>query len=313
MSASASSPPPPAIVTRLRAAGCVFAEDEARLLVSAASTPADLAAMVDRRAAGLPLEHVVGWAEFCGLRITVDPGVFVPRRRSEFLVRQAAGLARRDAGRPGQDPAPAFQASAGHPGQVAATARQASGSRPGREGRPAVIVDLCCGSGALGAALAASLDRAELHAADIDPAAVRCARRNLAARGGRVYEGDLYQPLPPALRGRVDILLANVPYVPTDAVRTLPPEARLHEARLALDGGPDGLDVLRRVAVAAPLWLAPGGHLLVETSEDQALPAAEAFALGGLAARVVSSADLNATVVIGTRPARPACREEPGR
>ena len=118
-----------------------------------------------------------------------------------------------------------------------------------------------------------------------------------------MYEGDLYQPLPSTLRGRVDILLANVPYVPTEAVRTLPPEARLHEARLALDGGPDGLDVLRRVAAAASLWLAPGGHLLVETSEHQALRAAEAFALGGLAARVVSSADQNTTVVIGTRAA----------
>jgi release factor glutamine methyltransferase len=278
MSASASSPPPSAIVTRLRAAGCVFAEDEARLLMSAASTPADLAAMVDQRAAGLPLEHVVGWAEFCGLRIAVDPGVFVPRRRSEFLVRQAVAAARRPA------------------------------DRPGRAGRPAVIVDLCCGSGALGAAVTAALDRAELHAADLDPAAVRCARRNLAACGGRAYEGDLYQPLPSTLRGRVDILLANVPYVPTQAVSTLPPEARLHEARLALDGGPDGLDVLRRVAAAAPHWLAPGGHLLIETSERQALRAAEAFALAGLPARVVSSPDLNATVIIGTRPARPACR-----
>ena len=162
---------------------------------------------------------------------------------------------------------------------------------------------MCCGSGALGAALTAALDRVELHAVDIDPAAVRCARRNLAACGGRVYEGDLYQPLPSTLRGRVDILLANVPYVPTEAVRTLPPEARLHEARLALDGGPDGLDVLRRVAAAASLWLAPGGHLLIETSERQALRAAEAFARDGLAARVVSSADLNATVVIGTRAA----------
>ena len=95
MATSASSPPPSAIVTRLRAAGCVFAEDEARLLISAASTPADLAAMVARRAAGQPLEHVVGWAKFCGLRIAVDPGVFVPRRRSEFLVRQAVGLAGR--------------------------------------------------------------------------------------------------------------------------------------------------------------------------------------------------------------------------
>jgi len=294
-------------VTRLRAAGCVFAEDEARLLISAASTPADLAAMVDRRAAGLPLEHVVGWAEFYGLRIAVDPGVFVPRRRSEFLVRQAADLAHGAASPPDQALSPASQATAGYPGQ--APARQASASRPGRAGPPVVIVDLCCGSGALGAALTAELGRAELHAADVDPAAARCARRNLAAFGGRVYEGDLYRPLPPTLRGRVDILLANVPYVPTDAVRTLPPEARLHEARLALDGGPDGLDVLRRVAAAAPLWLAPGGHLLVETSERQALRAAQAFSLDGLAARVVSSADLNATVVIGTRPAPPACRD----
>jgi len=278
MAASASSPPPSAIVTRLRAAGCVFAEDEARLLISAASTPADLAAMVDRRAAGQPLEHVVGWAKFCGLRIAVDPGVFVPRRRSEFLVRQAVGLA----GRP---------AAASHSGQA---------------GPPAVIVDLCCGSGALGAAVTAALDRAELHAADVDPAAVRCARRNLAACCGRVYEGDLYQPLPSTLRGRVGILLANVPYVPTEAVQTLPPEARLHEARLALDGGPDGLVVLRRVAAAAPRWLAPGGHLLIETSERQGPRAAEAFTRRGLAARVVSSADLNATVIIGTRPVRPA-------
>ena len=274
MSSSASSLPPSAIVTRLRAAGCVFAEDETRLLIAAASSPANLTAMVDRRAAGLPLEHVVGWAEFCGLRIAVDPGVFVPRRRSEFLVREAAGLAR-------------------------------------RAGPPVVIVDLCCGSGALGAALAAVLEQAKLYAADIDPAAVRCARRNLAARGGRVYEGDLYQPLPSRLRGRVDILIANVPYVPTGAVRTLPPEARLHEARQALDGGPDGLDMLRRVAAEAPLWLAPGGHLLTETSERQARPATEAFALGGLAARVVSSADQNATVIIGTRPAGRVRPDEP--
>ena len=80
------------IVSTLRAAGCVFAEDEARLLMSAARTPAELDAMVGQRVDGLPLEHVLGWAEFCGLRITVAPGVFVPRRRTEFLVRQATVL-----------------------------------------------------------------------------------------------------------------------------------------------------------------------------------------------------------------------------
>ena len=201
MPASPSSPPQSVIVTRLRAAGCVYAEDEARLLISAARTAADLSDMVARRAAGQPIEHVIGWAEFCGLRIAVDRGVFVPRRRTEFLVRQAAALARR------------------------ADAR-----------RPAVVVDLCCGSGALGAALVAALGQVELHAADIDPAAVRCARRNIAA-AGQVYEGDLYDPLPATLRARVDILVANVPYVPAEEIGLLPAEARVHEARVALDGG----------------------------------------------------------------------------
>ena len=246
------------MVARLRAAGCVFAEDEARLLVATAQTADELSAMVERRAAGLPLEQVLGWAEFCGLRIAVDPGVFVPRRRTEFLVQRAAGLA-----------------------------------RPG-----SIVVDLCCGVGAIGAALAAAVDRAEVHAVDIDPAAVACARRNVP---GHVYQGDLYQPLPARLRGQVRILAANVPYVPTGEIGFLPPEARAHEPLVALDGGPDGLDVLRRVAAGAPDWLAPGGHLLIETSERQAPVAAAAFAASGLAVQVATSADLNATVVIGTR------------
>ncbi len=262
MSASPSPRSPSAVVSRLRAAGCVFAEDEARLLIAAAPTPADLAAMVDRRAAGEPLEHVLGWAEFCGLRIAVEPGVFVPRRRTEFLVGQAAALA------------PAA----------------------------AVVVDLCCGSGAVGAALAAAGAGVELHAVDVDPVAVRCARRNLAAVGGRVYEGDLYRPLPARLRGGVDVLVANAPYVPTEEVGLLPPEARLHEPRVALDGGADGLDILRWVTASAPDWLAPGGHLLVETSAGQAGQAARNVARYGMIPGVARSDELAATVVIGTRP-----------
>jgi release factor glutamine methyltransferase len=189
--------------------------------------------------------------------------VFVPRRRTEFLVRQAAAFA-----------------------------------RPG-----AVVVDLCCGSGALGVALAAAVGGASLHAADIDPAAVRCARRNVAAHanGGSVYEGDLYEPLPAAMRGRVDVLIANVPYVPTAAIGHLPPEARLYEARLALDGGADGLDMQRRVAAAAPLWLAPGGRLLIETSERQAPQTVELFADSGLLPQTAADEELDATVVIGTK------------
>jgi len=263
MPASRPSRPPSAVVARLRAAGCVFAEDEARLLVRAASTTADLAAMVDRRAAGIPLEHILGYAEFTGLRIAVDSEVFVPRRRTEFLVRQAADVA-----------------------------------RPG-----AVVVDLCCGSGAVGTALAAILDRIEVYAVDVDPAAVRCARRNLAAIGGQVFEGDLYQPLPDALRGRVDILVANAPYVPTEAIRLMPAEARIHEPRVALDGGSDGLDVLRRVACGAPLWLAPGGFMLVETSERQAPRFVETAENCGLIPRVAVCDELTATVIVAQMPA----------
>ena len=161
-------------------------------------------------------------------------------------------------------------------------------------------MDLCCGTGAIGAALAAAVDRAEVHAADIDPAAVRCARQNLP--GGHVYQGDLYEPLPARLRGRVTVLTANVPYVPTGEIGFLPPEARAHEPLVALDGGTDGLGVLRRVTAAAPVWLAPGGHLLVEASERQAPLAEAAFTASGLTARLARSADLDIAVVIGRRP-----------
>jgi release factor glutamine methyltransferase len=275
MSAFPSPHPQSVIVTRLRAAGCVFAESEARLLITAARTPEDLAAMVDRRVAGLPLEHVLGWAHFCGLRIAVDPGVFVPRRRTEFLVREAADLVRQAISPAGQALAP----------------------------RRAVVVDLCCGSGALGVALVAAQRQVDLYAADIDPDAVRCARRNVSAVGAQVYEGDLYEPLPATLQGGVDVLLANVPYVPTGEIELLPPEARSYEARVALDGGADGLDVLRRVTAGAPSWLAPGGHLLFETSERQAPRAVETVARSGLIPRVAGSDEMDATVVVGTMPA----------
>ena len=265
------------IVDRLRAAGCVFAEDEAELLIDSARTPAELADMVSRRVEGMPLEHVLGWAEFCGLRIAVGPGVFRPRPRTEFLVAEAVALARAPA-EPGQT----------HP----ADART-------------VVVDLCCGSGALGAAVAAALPHVELHASDLDPQAVRCARRNVETAGGQVYEGDLYEPLPATLLGRIDVLLANAPYVPTEDIELMPPEARLHEPRMSLDGGTDGLDILRRVIAAAPQWLSPRGHLLVESSKRQAPQLVEAIARCGLAPRVAMSEELNATVVIGARQITP--------
>lgn len=251
------------IVALLRAAGCVFAEEEAELILEAAADASEAAAMAERRAGGVPLEVVVGWAGFCGLRIAVEPGVFVPRRRTEFLAEQAAALL-----------------------------------PPG-----AVALDLCCGAGAIGASLLAA-GAAELHAADVDPAAVRCARRNLEPLGGRVYEGDLYEPLPRGLHGRIDVIAANVPYVPTGEIALLPAEARDHEPHGTLDGGRDGLGVLRRVASGAVSRLAPGGSLLSETSERQAPAARAAFAAAGLAARLVADEERGATIVIGTRPRR---------
>lgn len=245
-------------VATLRAAGCVFAEDEADLLIAAAAGPAELADMVERRVVGLPLEHIVGFAEFCGRRIVVEPGVFVPRRRTELLVEEAARVL-----------------------------------RPG-----AVVLDLCCGSGAAGTVLAERGD-VEVHAADIDPAAVRCARRNLEPLGGRTHQGDLYDALPADLRGRVDVLVVNVPYVPTGAIALMPPEARLHEPAVALDGGADGLDVARRVLAGAGDWLAPGGRLLLETSEEQSAQACALFTAAGLTPRLVRCEDRGATVIVG--------------
>ena len=274
----------PLLIARLRAAGCVWAEDEASLLAAAARSPAELDAMVARRAGGEPLEQIVGWAEFCGLRVLVDPGVFVPRRRSEFLVAVAAGLART------------------------------------RGGAAPVIADLCCGTGALGLAVAVKVaggrgrgparadvrtggvptGDVELHAADLDPAAVACARRNVEPAGGHVHAGDLFSALPAALADRIDVLICNAPYVPATEIAFMPAEARDHEALIALDGGTDGLAVLRRVAAAAPAWLAPGGVLLVETSERQAPAMTTAMTAAGLAPQVHEHDESGATVVTGT-------------
>lgn len=253
------------VVLRLRAAGCVFAEDEARLLVAEAGSPDELEEMVTRRTDGVPLEHILGWAEFCGMRVVVAPGVFVPRRRTELLAREALEAVRGVA---------------------------AAGEQP-------VVVDMCCGTAAVGALVARSVEGVELYAVDVEAEAARCARVNVGEQG-RVHEGDLYDALPDALGGRVHVIAANAPYVPTEAIATMPPDARDHEPRVALDGGGDGLDVQRRVVAGAADWLVPGGHLLVETSRLQAPGTVELFTRHGLDARVVRDDDVDGTVVVGT-------------
>ncbi|NYJ03393.1 release factor glutamine methyltransferase [Nocardioides thalensis] len=247
------------LVARLRAAGCVFAEDEAAALLTSFVEPVALEGAVARRVAGEPLELVLGWADFAGVRVLLEAGVFVPRQRTAYVVDLAARVV--------------------SPGSV--------------------VVDLCCGSGALGLALASRIPGLVLHAADVSPVAVACARRNLAPVGGQVHLGDLDAALPDGLRGRVEAIVANVPYVPSESVALMPRESREHEPLFTVDGGADGLDILRRVAGLAPRWLAPGGSLFIETSEAQADAAVAAFADAGLGARVHHDEERGATVVAG--------------
>jgi release factor glutamine methyltransferase len=254
------------VVAQLRAAGCVYAEEEAAILLEAAGDSTVLAGLLRRRVAGDPLEQIVGWAGFCGLRIKVAPGVFVPRRRTEFLVSRAL---------------------------------EAFRSAPGPAG---CFLDLCCGSGAVGTALAAALPGLHgmgVHAADIDPAAVACAVENLAPYGGRVHCGDLFAPVPKEFRHAFTVIVANAPYVPEDDIAFMPSEARLHEPGAALNGGPDGLDLHRRIAAEAPGWLRPGGWLLLETSGRQASRSQQILERSGFSAATAHNGEVDGTVVAG--------------
>lgn len=210
----------------LSALGCVNPQDEANMLLEAAAgDDASLQTFLERRATGEPVEWIVGWAPFLGLRLAIGPGVYVPRVQTEVVARRAA------------------------------------------ERLPAngVAVDLATGCGTVAAYLAATVPSAKVVATDADPTAARWARAN----GVTVFEGGLDETLPDELAGAVDVLVANVPYVPTPALATLPRDVIAFEPRRALDGGPDGLDLVRRVAALSPRWLRPGGYLIVEVGAGQ--------------------------------------------
>jgi len=257
-----TSPARDALAARLRAAGSVFAEDEADLLLEAGDgDPARLRSVVQRRLAGEPLEYVLGWAAFDGHRIRVTPGVFVPRARTTVVVQQAAGrLQRYDR-----------------------------------------VVDLCCGAGAISVALLGRVGALDLVASDVDRDAVDVAAENIGDRG-IVVEGDLFAPLPDRFRGVVDVIAVNAPYVPTAAIGTMPTEARDHEHRGALDGGADGLDLHRRIAAGAGEWLRPGGVVVIEVSEVQAADSGAEFEAAGFVATVESDDEVGGTCIVATRP-----------
>ena len=160
-------------------------------------------------------------------------------------------------------------------------------------------VDLCTGSGAVAAVLVAAERGATVFATDVDPAAVACARRN----GVRALLGNLDEPLPESIRGRVDVMTAVVPYVPTEELHLLPRDVLAYEPRPALDGGAGGTTFLQQVARLSADWLAPAGHLLLELGGDQAGVVAETMKSAGLSdIRLHRDVDGNDRAIEGRRP-----------
>lgn len=231
------------------------------MLINEAADNAQLAKMIERRSAGEPLQQILGWAMFAGKRVAIAPGVFVPRRRTELLFLQAAKYTERED----------------------------------------VVLDMCCGSGAIAMALSGVKRKVELHASDIDPVAIECADKNLEGTGAMTYVGDMFEPLPVVLRGRINTLVANVPYVPTAQIELMPAEAREHEARAALDGGEDGLDFQRILAEAAPGWIKRNGCVMFETSESQAEASMEICREYELKPELVTDEELEASVIVAWR------------
>ena len=238
--------------------------DRAQLYARLHDAPAEAQAAVAealtaRRLRREPLAYVTGTREFFGLDLTIRPGVLVPRPETETLVGEAISVLSRRA-----EPA-------------------------------AVIADIGCGSGAITVALAASVADVTVHAVDRAPSAVALTRANAARHGlgarVRVYRGDLTAPLPEA----VDLIAATLPYVLSDELPTLEPEVSVFEPAEALDGGADGLDLVRRLLREAPARLKPGAAVLLELDPRQfdeacsyaseAMPAAQARTVRDLAGR----------------------------
>jgi release factor glutamine methyltransferase len=229
----------------------------------------ELRAAVERRAAGEPLQYVTGEVPFRHLVLTVRPGVFIPRPETEVLVDEAL-----------RSLPPAADGAAGP-----------------------VAVDLCTGSGAVALSIARERPDVRVYATELVKATADLAREN-AARCGvaervEVLSGDLFEPLPPTLVGLVDVVVANPPYIPTAQLADLPAEVGGFEPRVALDGGADGLDVVRRILDEARVWLRPGGSLVVETDTSCAKAAADAAAAWYEGTRVLTDLTGRDRVVTG--------------
>ena len=237
-----------ALVRRLRAAGCVFAEREAALIAATFLDPGARENATVRRERGEPLEHVLGVADFAGVTVSLGPGCFVPRARAVALV-DAAEL-------------------------------EAPGSA-------CIALDLGCGCGAIAAALKQRHPSWKVLATDVDESALAWARRNAERFGFTVQAGSWFSAVPPSLHGRLDVVVAHLPYVPTAEIALLPRDFRDHEPVRTVDGGVDGLDPLRAVVAQVRDWLSPDGVLLSQLTHEQHPTAVDLAATAGLTATTV--------------------------
>jgi len=199
--------------------------------------------LVMRRSAREPLQHLTGSAAFRHVELQVGPGVFVPRPETELLAGWAIDRAREAGGTP-------------------------------------VVVDLCCGSGAIALSIADEVPRAKVHAVELDPAAHAWAERNLAATRVDLRLGDMADAFP-ELDRTVDVVVCNPPYIPLEAWASVAPEARDHDPALSLWSGADGLDAMRVLESTAARLLRPGGWVGAEHADVQGESAARVFLADG--------------------------------
>jgi len=222
---------------------------------------------VKRRAAGEPLQYVTGEMPFRHIVVRVEPGVFIPRPETEVLVDAALELI----------------ADVGEP----------------------VVLEMCSGSGCVACAIATERPSARVVATEIAPNSADVARANAERLGVTdrvtVLECDLFAGVPAELRGTVDLVIANPPYIPSSDLPDLPAEVLGFEPHLALDGGPDGLDIVRRIASEAQSWLAPGGVLAMEIDETCAKDASEGVGEWYQEVRIVRDLAGRDRVVVGRR------------
>ncbi len=208
--------------------------------------------LVRRRAQGEPLQQILGETEFYSRMFKVEPGVFIPRPETERLVEEAVALV----------------------------------APPDRRLLAPVAVEIGCGTGIIGISLALDVPRLNVYATDVNPAAIQLTKHNAHTLGAdprvHVLQGNRFDPLPDHLKGQVDLVVSNPPYIRAADIPGLAIEVSGHDPAEALDGGKDGLVFYRALASKLSDWLRPGGHVAVEIGDDQGQDVEDIFSASGL-------------------------------